>query len=98
VDNNFLKVYKNLIALQYSSFSFILDNSVKLNYEESFVFHLIAILATVFFFLQSSVLWSQETGKLCSLIPTSQQMVLQVHKHELQHVPKLMCELLKHIT
>lgn len=64
MENNFLKVYKILISLHYSSFPFIFDNSVKFNYEESFVFHLIGLPATVFFFLENSILWSQETGKL----------------------------------
>lgn len=75
MDNNFLKVYKILISLQYSSFPFIFYNSVKFNYEESFVFHLIGLPATVFFFFffsrkQHTLI--QETGKLWSLIPTSQ--------------------------
>lgn len=63
MDNNFLKVYKILISLQYSSFPFIFYNSVKFNYEESFVFHLIGLPATVFFFfffLENSILWSKK--------------------------------------
>lgn len=56
MDNNFLEIYKILFSLQYSSFPFISDNSVKFYYEESLVFHLIAIPNTVFFFLQEHTL------------------------------------------